>query len=102
MPLRTAVEDGRAWCDGLVVVSASAYSVSHPTHEQKDQANDKEDDPNHEDDMSKGESRGDGGQQEPKNGEDDAEYDHGDYLISVKMSGCVHTKSKGRMLSRLR
>ena len=61
-----------AVCGGLVVVAATADSVSHPSHDHQHQADDEKDDPN-------GPQQGHL-QQETGDEKDDSEDDHDVYL----------------------
>jgi hypothetical protein len=66
-----------------VVVTATANSVSHPTHEHQQQADDQQDDPDDQNNMGESEGRHEAREQQPQDDEDDSEDDHGVYLISV-------------------
>jgi len=64
-------------CGRLVVVAATADSVSHPSHDHEHHADDEKYDPN-------GPQQGDL-QQETGDEKDDSEDDHDVYLVSIQM-----------------
>jgi len=61
----------------LVVVTAAADSVSHPSHQRQEQADDQEDDPDDQTNVGVGEGRYEGREEESEDDKDDSDGDHG-------------------------
>ncbi|BBY38921.1 hypothetical protein MMAN_30550 [Mycobacterium mantenii] len=68
---------------GLVVVTAAADGVSHPSHQHQYQTDDEEDDPEDQNNVGEGEGRDEAREQESEDDKDDSENDHNVCLVSV-------------------
>jgi hypothetical protein len=62
-------------------MTAAADSVSHPSREHQQQADDQEDYPDDQANMGESEGRDEGREDESEHNKDDSEHDHGVHLV---------------------